>query len=116
FNRRPFVAGDVISTSVHAPRAYGDGLPEELRQVLNLPAYGLQEIRLVVVATEPRGIVEMTPETEVMLRPTYEEPAETRRPDITYDDIGGLGDTVEQIREMVELPLRHPELFQRLGI
>ncbi|HET7410962.1 MAG TPA: CDC48 family AAA ATPase, partial [Paracoccaceae bacterium] len=116
FNRRPFVAGDVISTSVHAPRAYGDGLPEELRSVLNLPAYGLQEIRLVVVATEPRGIVEMTPETEVLLRPTYEEPAETRRPDITYDDIGGLGDTVEQIREMVELPLRHPELFQRLGI
>lgn len=116
FNRRPFVAGDVISTSVHAPRAYGSGLPEELRSVLNLPAYGLQEIRLVVVATEPRGIVVMTPETEVQLNPTYQEPADTRRPDITYDDIGGLGDTVEQIREMVELPLRHPELFQRLGI
>src|SRR5690625_1425826 len=115
FNHRPFVAGDVISTSVHAPRAYS-GLPEELRSVLNLPAYGLQEIRLVVVATEPRGIVEMTLDTEVVLRPTYQEPTEARRPDITYDDIGGLGDTVEQIREMVELPLRHPELFQRLGI
>lgn len=115
FNSRPFVAGDVISTSVHAPQAYR-GLPEELRSVLNLPAYGLQEIRLVVVATEPRGIVEMTPQTEVLLNPTYQEPADTRRSDITYDDIGGLGDTVDQIREMVELPLRHPELFQRLGI
>ncbi|SFP27400.1 CDC48 family AAA ATPase [Tranquillimonas alkanivorans] len=117
FYRRPFVAGDVISTSVHAPRAYADHrMPEELRAMLNLPAYGLQEIRLVVVSTEPRGIVQMTPETEVNLRPQYEEPAEARRPDITYDDIGGLGNTVEQIREMVELPLRHPELFQRLGI
>ncbi len=116
FHRRPLVAGDVISTSVHAPRAYDERIPEELRQMLNLPAYGLQEIRLVVISTEPRGIVAMTGETEVVLKPQYEEPSEARRPDITYDDIGGLGDTVDQIREMVELPLRHPELFQRLGI
>ncbi len=117
FNRRPFVAGDVVSTSVHTPRGQADPrMPEELRAMFNLPAYGLQEIRLVVVSTEPRGIVRMTPETEVILRPYYEEPSESRRPEITYDDIGGLGDTVDQIREMVELPLRHPELFQRLGI
>ncbi|MFP4405504.1 CDC48 family AAA ATPase [Rhodosalinus sp.] len=117
FFRRPFAAGDVVSTSVHAPRAHADRrIPEELRQMLNLPAYGLQEIRLVVVSTEPRALVQMTEETEVILRPTYEEPSESRRPDITYDDIGGLGDTVDRIREMVELPLRHPELFQRLGI
>ncbi|WP_372891383.1 CDC48 family AAA ATPase [Rhodosalinus sp.] len=117
FLRRPFAAGDVVSTSVHAPRAQADRrIPEELRRMLDLPAYGLQEIRLVVVSTEPRALVQMTEETEVILRPTYEEPAESRRPDITYDDIGGLGDTVDRIREMVELPLRHPELFQRLGI
>ncbi|MCV2868857.1 CDC48 family AAA ATPase [Defluviimonas sp. WL0002] len=116
FAHRPFVAGDVISTSVHVPHGYGDGLPEQLREMLNIPAYGLQEIRLLVISTSPRGIVRMTPETEVVLRPAYEEPAEARRPDITYDDIGGLGDTIDQIREMVELPLRHPELFQRLGI
>ena len=117
FHRRPFVAGDVISTSVHSPRARADHrLPEEIRALLDLPAYGLQEIRLVVVSTEPRGVVAMTPETEVVLRPQYEEPSETRRPDITFDDIGGMDDAIEQIREMVELPLRHPELFQRLGI
>lgn len=117
FNRRPLSAGDVISTSVHSPHARHDPrLPPELRALLDLPAYGLQEIRLVVVSTVPRGIVQMTQETEVVLRPEYEEPAESRRPDITYDDIGGMGETVEQIREMVELPLRHPELFQRLGI
>jgi transitional endoplasmic reticulum ATPase len=117
FLGRPFIAGDVVSTSVHAPRTQADPrIPEELRRMLSLPAYGLQEIRLVVVSTEPRGVVQMTRDTEVVLRATYEEPSESRRPDITYDDIGGLGDTVDRIREMVELPLRHPELFQRLGI
>jgi transitional endoplasmic reticulum ATPase len=58
----------------------------------------------------------VTSETEVELRPQFEEPKETRRADVTYDDIGGLGDTIDNIREMIELPLRHPELFQRLGI
>ncbi len=37
-------------------------------------------------------------------------------PKVSYDDIGGLGDAVKKIREMVELPLRHPELFKRLGV
>jgi transitional endoplasmic reticulum ATPase len=69
-----------------------------------------------VVSTQPRGIVQITAETEVELRPQFEEPKEARRADVTYDDIGGLGNTVDQVREMVELPLRHPELFQRLGI
>ncbi|WP_128560249.1 CDC48 family AAA ATPase [Methylobacterium crusticola] len=116
FYRRPLVAGDVISTSVPS-RVARDQVPEELRQMFSLPAYGLQEIRLVVVSTQPaRGIVQVTAETEVELRPLYEEPKEVRRADVTYDDIGGLGTTVDQVREMVELPLRHPELFQRLGI
>lgn len=116
FYRRPLAAGDVISTSVHSPRAADPRVPEELRGLLNIPAYGLQEIRLVVVSTQPRGIVQITAETEVELRPQFEEPKEARRADVTYDDIGGLGNTVDQVREMVELPLRHPELFQRLGI
>jgi transitional endoplasmic reticulum ATPase len=115
---RALVAGDVISTSVHH-RSAGSAdsrLPPELRQLFDLPAYGLQEIRLTVVSSNPRGIVVVTEDTEIELRPQYEEPKEPRRGDITYDDIGGLGSTVDQVREMVELPLRHPELFQRLGI
>ncbi|MEZ0170100.1 CDC48 family AAA ATPase [Microvirga sp. TS319] len=116
FHHRPLAAGDVISTSVYSPRAADPRFPEELRGLLNVPAYGLQEIRLVVVSTQPRGIVQVTAETEFELRPQFEEPKEARRADVTYDDIGGLGNTVDQVREMVELPLRHPELFQRLGI
>ncbi|WP_230530173.1 CDC48 family AAA ATPase [Microvirga roseola] len=116
FYRRPLMAGDVISTSVHSPNSIDPRLPDEIRGLLNIPAYGLQEIRLVVVSTQPRGIVQVTGDTEVELRPQFEEPKEARRADVTYDDIGGLGNTVDQVREMVELPLRHPELFQRLGI
>ncbi len=115
FLRRPFVAGDVISTSIHS-RIGGGDIPPELRQYFDQPAYGLQEIRLVVVSTAPRGIVVMGPETEVELRPVYEEPRDTRRADVSYDDIGGIGAATDQIREMIELPLRRPELFHRLGI
>jgi transitional endoplasmic reticulum ATPase len=117
FSGRSLVAGDVVSTSVHQRSAGTDArLPPELRQLFDLPAYGLQEIRLAVVSTTPRGIVVVTDQTEIELRPQYEEPKEARRGDVTYDDIGGIGSTVDQVREMVELPLRHPELFQRLGI
>ncbi|MBQ0821486.1 CDC48 family AAA ATPase [Microvirga sp. HBU67558] len=116
FYQRPLTAGDVISTSVYSQRSADSRMPEEMRGLLNIPAYGLQEIRLVVVSTQPRGIVHVTAETEIELRPQFEEPREARRADVTYDDIGGLGSTVDQVREMVELPLRHPELFQRLGI
>ena len=118
FLHRPMVAGDVVSTSVQQ-RASGQGsrnTDDLLRGLFDLPAYGLQEIRLVVVSTQPRGIVQMTEDTVVELRPQFEEPKEARRADVTYDDIGGLGSSVDQVREMVELPLRHPELFQRLGI
>ncbi|CDM62570.1 Cell division cycle protein 48 homolog AF_1297 (plasmid) [Rhizobium favelukesii] len=115
FQHRPMTSGDVVSTSAQQ-RVNGRDAGDMVRNMLDLPAYGLQEIRLVVVSTQPRGIVQMTEETVVELRPQFEEPKEARRADVTYDDIGGLGNSVDQVREMVELPLRHPELFQRLGI
>jgi transitional endoplasmic reticulum ATPase len=115
FGMRPLTAGDIVSTSGQQRIDRGD-LPPQLRQMLNAPAYSLQEIRLLVVSTTPKGITQITPETEVELRAEYEEPREARRGDVTYDDLGGLGNTIDQIREMVELPLRYPELFQRLGV
>jgi len=115
FGMRPVVAGDVVSTSGQQ-RIERSDLPPQLRQMLNAPAYSLQEIRLSVVSTVPKGIVQITSDTEIELRPEYEEPKEARRADVTYDDLGGLGGTIDQIREMVELPLRYPELFQRLGV
>ncbi len=115
FAGRPMVAGDVVATSGHH-RMQNDDMPPQLRQMLGAPAYSLTEIRLVVVSTVPSGIVHIDETTEVELRPEFEEPKEARRADVTYDDIGGLGETIDQLREMVELPLRYPELFARLGI
>lgn len=115
---RPVVAGDVISTSAYQQNSAVPGLPPELARQLfgQQRAFGLQEIRLMVTQTTPRGIVQVTDETEVELRPEYEEPKEGTALGVTYDDVGGLGDTVDQVREMIELPLKHPELFSRLGI
>jgi transitional endoplasmic reticulum ATPase len=119
--QRPLVAGDVISTSVFRPpqtRATDNPLlPDDiLRTLLQQPAFALQEVRLVVVSTQPRGVARVVEDTEIELLPEYVEAEESRRAEVTYDDIGGLGGTIEQVREMIELPLKHPELFQRLGI
>ena len=48
----------------------------------------------------------------------YYEKGETLRgvPQVTYEDIGGLTDEIKKVREMIELPLRHPEIFEKLGI
>ncbi|WP_454885962.1 CDC48 family AAA ATPase [Sphingomonas oryzagri] len=115
FQMKPLTSGDVVATTGQQ-RVTQEDLPPQLRQMLNRPAYSLQEIRLVVVSTTPKGIVHIDQNTEVELRAEYEEPKEARRADVTYDDLGGLGDTIDQIREMVELPLRYPELFERLGV
>ncbi len=115
FAGRPLSAGDIVATAGQQ-QVDRDNMPPQLRQMLAAPAYALQEIRLVVVETSPKGIVHIDPSTEVELRAEYQEPKDARRADVTYDDIGGMGDTIDQLREMVELPLRYPELFERLGV
>ena len=74
------------------------------------------KIDLVVTSFAPSGeAVLMANTTEVKVS---DKPAANNGdvPKVSYDDIGGLGDAVRKIREMVELPLRHPELFKRLGV
>lgn len=115
FGMKPLTAGDVVATTGQQQVQRGD-IPPELRQMLYAPAYALQEIRLTVVSTAPKGIVHIDANTEVELRPEYTEASDTRRADVTYDDLGGIGTTIDQLREMVELPLRYPEIFERLGV
>jgi len=115
FFQRPLTSGDIVATSGQQQVPPGD-MPPQLRQMLAAPAYALQEIRLVVVSTVPKGIVHIDADTEVELRAEYEEPRESRRADVTYDDVGGMAEAIDQLREMVELPLRYPELFERLGV
>ncbi|MCW4010180.1 MAG: CDC48 family AAA ATPase [Candidatus Bathyarchaeota archaeon] len=72
-------------------------------------------IPFTVSKTRPHGIVKVTAESRLTI---LNEPAPEAKglPRTTYEDIGGLHDEIQRVREMVELPLRHPELFQRLGI
>ena len=114
FAGRPLTAGDTVATSGHQ-RINAD-MPEHVRQLLNAPAFAIQEIRLAVVSTTPRGIVHIDASTQVELLAEYAEQHGERRADVTYDDLGGMRGTIDALREMVELPLRHPELFQRLGV
>ena len=75
----------------------------------------LGEIKVVVVATDPEGIVTVGDTTEVKI--VEEAPKDLRMmPRVTYEDIGGLSEEIKRVREMIELPMKHPQLFERLGI
>jgi transitional endoplasmic reticulum ATPase len=113
FANRPLTEGDIVATTGH--QRIDSNMPEEVRAMLNAPAFALQEIRLTVVSASPKGIVHIGPETQIELLPEFKQDGE-RRADVTYDDLGGMRGTIDALREMVELPLRHPELFQRLGV
>jgi transitional endoplasmic reticulum ATPase len=84
----------------------GDSLP------LNIMG---KKIDFVVDSTTPQGAAVVTLETTFKLG-TMHKPLSTGVPRITYEDIGGLTKEVQKIREMIELPLRHPEIFERVGI
>ncbi len=70
----------------------------------------------VVASTTPSGIVQISEQTELSVKTEPVEVTELARPSVTYEDIGGLEDELQRIREMIELPLKHPEIFTRLGI
>jgi len=93
-NGQAFTRGDVVSVSVMG-----------------------RKFEFVVTSFSPTAdavIVTLSTEVRIAEKPIKEE--EAKIPRVTYEDIGGLGDEVRKVREMIELPLRHPELFQRLGV
>ena len=108
------LSGQAITEGQTVPVSFGLG---------PLSSMSGQQIPLKVASTDPSGTVVVTDGTDVEVA---EEPAEqiqgegprgsAEAPDVTYEDIGGLDDELEQVREMVELPMRHPELFETLGI
>ncbi|WP_332450537.1 CDC48 family AAA ATPase [Methanoculleus sp.] len=76
-------------------------------------------LTFVIAKVAPKGIAIVTDSTEIELKETPYEPKEGRREiagDVHYEDIGGLDRELQLVREMIELPLRHPELFERLGV
>lgn len=119
---RPIAKGDIISLggmqrrrdlmSENFPDFFGD-----LQDLFNqgFPG-GFQQIRFLVVNTNPNQPCYINEHTEVILNPKSVEVSEENIPDIAYEDVGGMEDEIKKVREMVELPLKHPEIFEKLGI
>jgi transitional endoplasmic reticulum ATPase len=82
----------------------------------NLGGGGVTQIKFVVVNTSPSGSIYISENTEVVLNPKAVEMSDEKIPDIAYEDIGGLQEEIKKIREMVEIPMKHPEIFQKLGV
>ncbi len=79
----------------------------------------LGSLKFVVAETNPKGPVIITENTELTLSQKSIEVSEdgvSVVPDVTYEDIGGLSEEIKKVRELVELPMKHPELFEKLGI
>ena len=110
------LSGQAVTEGQTVPVSFGLG---------PLSSMSGQRIPLKVASTDPSGTVVVTDSTEIEVS---QQPAEQitegqgagpkgqETPDIAYEDIGGLDNELEQVREMIELPMRHPELFQQLGI
>ena len=75
------------------------------------------QIPFMVTKTEPRGCVRISPNTKIIVTEKPTKVSElTKVPDVSYEDIGGLEEEIRKIREMIELPMKHPEVFDKLGV
>jgi len=117
---RPLAKGDKIRALPVVKRQrsndfFSDDFFSELLgggSLMGLP----KNFEFMVVNTSPGDLVRVTEETDIEVKPEAVDIEERAIPTVTYEDIGGLHDAADKIREMVELPLRHPELFTKLGI
>ncbi|MFH1182067.1 MAG: CDC48 family AAA ATPase [Candidatus Woesearchaeota archaeon] len=118
---RAVVKGDVVALggSTRRRSTMTNSPFEDIFRILDEDVMGLGfgDIKLVVIETLPKQAVIITDATEVVYNPeASEDMAEAPRIEVSYEDIGGLHEEISKIREMVELPLKHPEIFERLGI
>jgi len=119
---RPIIKGDIISLGGVQRRRdlMSEGFPDIFGDIQDLFNHGFQgsfqQIRFAVISTSPNQPCFINENTEVTLNPKAVEISEDGLPEIAYEDIGGMQEEIKKIREMVELPLKHPEIFERLGI
>ncbi len=114
-NQRPVAQGDIVSTAGSGTIRSGDySVFEAMMRGAGAP-FALGEIKFVVTKTTPKGIVKITEDTVIQIQPEAVD-ITVKAPIVTYEDIGGLDEAIDRVREMIELPLKHPVLFDRLGI
>ena len=95
---------------------FGDMLGDEFNNFFGNLGGAVTQIKFVVVNSSPGQTVVVTENTQVTLNPKAVDLIEEKFPEINYEDIGGLKEEIKKIREMVEIPMKRPEIFQRLGI
>ncbi|HOC77743.1 MAG TPA: CDC48 family AAA ATPase [Methanofastidiosum sp.] len=115
---RALTKGDIISVNSQSRmKETGDPLFDKMiGNLLEMTPFSLGEMRFIVVSTSPQGIIRVSSGTEIEVRTQYSESEENEIAGITYEDVGGLKDKIQIVREIIELPLKHPEIFDRLGI
>ncbi len=89
---------------------------DEVFDMDSMIGFGLSDLKFIISDTVPKQAVVITENTEISYNPEPQNIKEEKTLEVTYEDIGGLSGEVTKVREMVELPLKHPELFERLGI
>ena len=91
-----------------------EGLPVTVGDHIRATLIGAKSCSFNVAETTPAGVVVITKNTVIRIQ--EKKQGENGSARISYEDIGGLGPQIQRIREMIELPLRYPEVFERLGI
>ena len=124
---KPVIKGDIVVLGGARRRhdlmsdAFGDFFGEGFPDIINNMGLtglsgGMSQLRFAIVSTAPQQPVIITENTQINLNPKAVDISEEDIPQVTYEDIGGLKEEVKKVREMVELPLKRPEIFSRLGI
>jgi len=91
-----------------------DGLPVVEGDTIRANLFGTRSQDFTVVNTVPKGVVLVHTRTKIEVREKVE--ARARGAKVSYEDIGGLGKELQRVSEMIELPLKYPQVFERLGI
>jgi len=123
---RAIVKGDIVVMGGAARRRdimseeFGDldDIFGDMSELFGRMGFGnvMGQARFIIVSTTPSSASIITESTELTISSKAISELEEKVPDVTYEDIGGLDEEIKKIREMVELPLKHPEIFTRLGI
>jgi len=117
---RAVMKGDFIALAGYRKKrpSFSRGVFDDIFNIIDedIMSFGFGDLKFIIVDANPKQEVVISENTEVVFNPEAVEFVEDQQFDIAYEDIGGLGNELEKIREMVELPLKHPEVFDRLGI
>ena len=93
-----------------------NGLPVTKGDKVRATLFGSRAVDYTIIGTNPEGVVLIHPNTTFQLELAKQEGESKSKSKVSYEDIGGLGNQVQRIREMIELPLKYPEIFERLGV